>query len=95
MDLTHSPHEQTTIQNRQPMEHYHLLRNEIVGDLWRGGVGFLGSTLAVISSTHEEFDNMIHTAAFVVGFLSSVAMLVSICQRIYKTHKEKDNDYRK
>jgi len=90
MGLSHFPNEQLITKIRQSMEPHSFLKNEIVGDLWRGGVGFLGSTLAVMSSTHKEFDDMIHTAAFVVGFLSSVAMLVSICQRIYKTHKEKD-----
>lgn len=74
------------------MNHYNLLKNEIVGDLWRGCVGAGGSMLAVISSTHEDIDAMIRTAGFIVGFLSSFAMLVSICQRIYKTHKGEDKD---
>jgi hypothetical protein len=74
------------------MNPQHLLRNEIFGDLWRGGVGAGGSLLAIISSTHEDIDAMIRTAGFIVGFLSSIAMLISICQRIYKTHKEKDKD---
>jgi hypothetical protein len=74
------------------MNPQHLLRNEIFGDLWRGGVGAGGSFLAIISSTHENLDAMIRTAGFIVGFLSSLAMLISICQRIYKTHKEKDKD---
>lgn len=72
------------------MHPQHLLRSEIVGDLWRGCVGAGGSMLAVMSSTHEDIDAMIRTAGFIVGFLSSLAMLVSICQRIYKTHKGND-----
>ena len=60
-----------------------MLRNEIIGDLWRGSVGIAGSWIAVISSMHEEIDSIAKTAGMILGCLASLAMLVSLCQRIY------------
>jgi hypothetical protein len=60
-----------------------MLRNEIVGDLWRGSVGMAGSWLAVISSMHEDIDEIAKTAGMILGCLASLAMLISLCQRIW------------
>jgi len=60
-----------------------MLRNEIFGDLWRGSVGIAGSWVAVISSVHEEIDSIAKTAGMILGCLASLAMFVSLCQRIY------------
>jgi predicted small integral membrane protein len=60
-----------------------MLRNEIFGDLWRGSVGMAGSLLAVISSTHEDIDSIAKTAGMILGCLASLAMFISLCQRIY------------
>jgi len=60
-----------------------MLRNEIFGDLWRGSVGIAGSWVAVISSVHEDIDSMAKTVGMILGCLASLAMLISLCQRIY------------
>ena len=60
-----------------------MLRNEIFGDLWRGSVGVAGSWLAVISSVHESIDGIAKTAGMILGCLASLAMFISLCQRIY------------
>jgi len=60
-----------------------MLRNEIFGDLWRGSVGMAGSWLAVISSTHENIDALAKTAGMILGCLASLAMFISLCQRIW------------
>ena len=60
-----------------------MLRNEIVGDLWRGSIGMAGSWLAVISSMHEDIDEVAKTAGMILGCLASLAMFISLCQRIY------------
>jgi hypothetical protein len=60
-----------------------MLRNEIVGDLWRGSLGMLGSWLAVISSMHEDIDEVAKTAGMILGCLASLAMFISLCQRIW------------
>jgi hypothetical protein len=60
-----------------------MLRNEIFGDLWRGSVGIAGSWLAVISSVHEDIDNIAKTAGMILGCLASLAMFISLCQRIW------------
>lgn len=65
-----------------------LLKTEITGDLWRGCVGTGGSLLAVISSSHEEFDAIVRTAGVVVGLLVGIASLISLCQRIWDNHKK-------
>jgi hypothetical protein len=75
-----------------------MLRNEIAGDLWRGAVGMSGSAIAVASTMHESLDGWFRSASFVVGFLGSSAMLVSLCQRIVHTHidrRNKDDDAKK
>ena len=60
-----------------------MLRNEIVGDIWRGSVGLAGSLLAVISSMHEDIDEVAKTAGMILGCLASLAMFISLCQRIW------------
>jgi len=60
-----------------------MLRHEIFGDLWRGSVGIAGSWVAVISSMHEEIDSIAKTAGMILGCLASLAMFISLCQRIY------------
>ena len=60
-----------------------MLRNEIIGDLWRGSVGMAGSWLAVISSMHEDIDEIAKTSGMILGCLASLAMFISLCQRIY------------
>lgn len=60
-----------------------MLRNEIIGDLWRGSVGIAGSGLAMISSMHEDIDGIAKTASMILGCLASLAMLISLCQRIW------------
>lgn len=60
-----------------------MLRNEIFGDLWRGSVGVGGSWLAVISSVHEDIDGLAKTAGMILGCLASLAMFISLCQRIW------------
>jgi hypothetical protein len=60
-----------------------MLRNEIFGDLWRGSLGMAGSWLAVISSMHEDIDEVAKTAGMILGCLASLAMFISLCQRIY------------
>lgn len=60
-----------------------MLRNEIIGDLWRGSVGIAGSWLAVISSVHESIDGIAKTAGMILGCLASLAMFISLCQRIW------------
>ena len=60
-----------------------MLRNEIFGDLWRGSVGVAGSWLAVISSMHESIDGIAKTAGMILGCLASLAMFISLCQRIW------------
>ena len=60
-----------------------MLRNQIFGDLWRGSLGMAGSWLAVISSMHEDIDEVAKTAGMILGCLASLAMFISLCQRIY------------
>jgi hypothetical protein len=60
-----------------------MLRNEIFGDLWRGSVGIAGSWIAVISSVHESIDGLAKTAGMILGCLASLAMFISLCQRIW------------
>jgi hypothetical protein len=60
-----------------------MLRNEIFGALWRGSLGLAGSWLAVISSMHEDSDEVAKTAGMILGCLASLAMFISLCQRIY------------
>ena len=55
-----------------------MLRNEIIGDLWRGSVGIAGSGLAMISSMHEDIDGIAKTASMILGCLASLAMLFGI-----------------
>ena len=68
-----------------------MLRNEIFGDLWRGSVGVAGSLLAVISSMHEDIDAFAKTAGMILGCLASLAMFVSLCQRIWHNWQRKND----
>jgi len=71
-----------------------MLRNEIFGDLWRGSVGIAGSWVAVISSMHEDIDSMAKTIGMILGCLASLAMLISLCQRII-SNWQRENDSKK
>jgi len=62
-----------------------LLRSQIAGDLWRGGTGILGSSMAVISADHEALDAHLRTAGIVIGILVGIASFVSLVQRITAT----------
>jgi hypothetical protein len=68
-----------------------MLRNEIFGDLWRGSVGIAGSWVAVISSMHEDIDSIAKTTGMILGCLASLAMLISLCQRII-SNWQREND---
>jgi len=68
-----------------------MLRNEIFGDVWRGLVGIAGSWVAVISSVHEDIDSIAKTAGMILGCLASLAMLISLCQRII-SNWQREND---
>jgi len=62
-----------------------LLRSQIMGDLWRGATGILGSSMAVISADHEALDAHLRTAGIVIGLLVGIASFVSLLQRIIAT----------
>jgi len=62
-----------------------LLRSQIVGDIWRGVTGILGSSMAVISADHEALDAHLRTAGIVIGLLVGLASFVSLVQRITAT----------
>ena len=62
-----------------------LLRSQIIGDLWRGVTGILGSSMAVISADHEALDAHLRTAGIVIGLLVGIASFVSLVQRITAT----------
>ena len=62
-----------------------LLRSQIVGDIWRGVTGILGSSMAVISADHEALDAHLRTAGIVIGLLVGLASFVSLLQRITTT----------
>jgi hypothetical protein len=62
-----------------------LLRSQIVGDIWRGATGILGSSIALISSDHEALDAHLRTAGIVIGLLVGIASFVSLVQRITAT----------
>ena len=69
-----------------------LFTQQIFGDIWRGCTGIAGSSLAIVSASHELIDNTLRTAGIVVGLLVGIASLISLCQRILATHrKEKWN----
>ena len=68
-----------------------MLRNEIFGDLWRGSVGIAGSWVAVISSMHEDIDSIAKTTGMILGCLASLAMLISLCQRIISNWQRKND----
>ena len=69
---------------------HNLLKSEAGGDLLRGLVGMCASAMAITSTLHEEFDGWLRTASFLVGFFGSVAMLISLCQRIAENKKKSD-----
>ena len=62
-----------------------FLRDQIIGDLWRGATGILGSSMAVISADHEALDAHLRTAGIVIGLLVGIASFVSLVQRITTT----------
>ncbi len=62
-----------------------LLRSQIIGDIWRGVTGILGSSMAVISADHEALDAQLRTAGIVIGLLVGIASFVSLVQRITAT----------
>ena len=64
-----------------------FLRDQIIGDLWRGATGILGSSIAFISADHEALDNNLRTAGIVIGLLVGIASFVSLVQRILATHR--------
>jgi len=64
-----------------------LLRSQIIGDLWRGATGILGSSMAFISADHEALDAGLRTAGIVIGLLVGIASFVSLVQRILATHR--------
>ena len=69
-----------------------LFTQQIFGDIWRGCTGIAGSSLAIVSASHELIDNTLRTAGIVVGLLVGIASLISLSQRILATHrKEKWN----
>ena len=62
-----------------------LLRSQIMGDLWRGATGILGSSMAILSADHEALDAHLRTAGIVMGLLVGLASFVSLVQRITAT----------
>ena len=68
-----------------------MLRNEIFGDIWRGFIGISGGGLAVISSMHEDIDSIAKTTGMILGCLASLAMLISLCQRIISNWQRKND----
>ena len=62
-----------------------LLRSQIMGDLWRGATGILGSSMAILSADHEALDAHLRTAGIVIGLLVGLASFVSLVQRITAT----------
>lgn len=64
-----------------------FLRDQIIGDLWRGATGILGSSMAFISADHEALDAGLRTAGIVIGLLVGIASFVSLVQRILATNR--------
>ena len=64
-----------------------VLRDQIIGDLWRGATGIAGSSVAFISADHEALDAGLRTAGIVIGLLVGIASFVSLVQRILATHR--------
>jgi hypothetical protein len=62
-----------------------FLRDQIIGDLWRGATGIAGSSMAVLSADHEALDAHLRTAGIVIGILVGLASFVSLVQRITAT----------
>jgi hypothetical protein len=62
-----------------------LLRSQIMGDLWRGATGILGSSMAILSADHQALDDHLRTAGIVIGLLVGLASFVSLVQRITAT----------
>ena len=69
-----------------------FLRDQIIGDIWRGATGIAGSSVAIISADHEALDAGLRTAGIVIGLLVGIASFVSLVQRITATaRREKWN----
>lgn len=62
-----------------------FLRDQIIGDIWRGATGIAGSSMAIISADHEALDAHLRTAGIVIGLLVGIASFVSLVQRITAT----------
>ena len=64
-----------------------FLRDQIIGDIWRGATGIAGSSMAFISADHEALDAGLRTAGIVIGLLVGIASFVSLVQRILATQR--------
>jgi hypothetical protein len=64
-----------------------FLRDQIIGDIWRGATGIAGSSMAIISADHEALDAGLRTAGIVIGLLVGIASFVSLVQRILATQR--------
>ena len=64
-----------------------FLRDQIIGDLWRGATGIAGSSMAILSADHEALDAHLRTAGIVIGLLVGIASFISLLQRILATHR--------
>ena len=64
-----------------------FLRDQIIGDLWRGATGIAGSSMAFISADHEALDAGLRTAGIVIGLLVGIASFISLVQRILATQR--------
>jgi len=69
-----------------------MLRDQIIGDLWRGATGILGSSMAILSADHEALDAHLRTAGIVIGLLVGIASFVSLLQRIIATARRAKGD---
>ena len=64
-----------------------FLRDQIIGDIWRGATGIAGSSMAFISADHEALDAGLRTAGIVIGLLVGIASFISLVQRILATQR--------
>ena len=64
-----------------------FLRDQIIGDIWRGATGIAGSSMAFISANHEALDAGLRTAGIVIGLLVGIASFISLVQRILATQR--------
>ena len=64
-----------------------FLRDQIIGDIWRGATGIAGSSMAFMSADHEALDAGLRTAGIVIGLLVGIASFISLVQRILATQR--------